>query len=101
MTHLRYDATTPGGQLAATASAKLLAAVEDFRNLKGMADQVGNMGGSFAASNFQAGNNVVFSVNAADCQAFNDQIASLDAALTTMLATDGNEGRLYSLYQSD
>lgn len=101
MTHIRYDAATPGGQLAAEAAAKLLGAIEDFRNLKGLADQVGNMGGSFSASNFQVGNNVVFSVNAADCQAFNDQIASIDAALATMLATDGNEGRLYSLYQSD
>lgn len=101
MTHLRYDASTPGGQLTASAAAKLLGAIEDFSNLKGLADQVGNMGGSFSASNFQAGNNVVFSVNAADCQAFNDQITALDAALTTLLATDGNAGRLYSLYQAE
>ena len=101
MTHLRYDASTPGGQLAAEAAAKLLGAIEDFQNLKGLADQVGNMGGSFSATNFQSGNNVVFSVNAADTQAFYDQIAAIDAALSTMLATDGNEGRIYSLYQSD
>jgi hypothetical protein len=101
MTHLRYDASTPGGQLAASASAKLLGAVEDFKNLKGLCDQVGNMGGSFSATNFQAGNNVVFSVNAADCQAFNDQCAAIDAALTALLADDGNEGRIYSLYQAE
>lgn len=101
MTHLRYDATTPGGQLAAEASAKLLGAIEDFKNLAGLASQVGNMGGSWSAANFEAANNVVFAVNAADCQAFSDQIAALDAALTTLLATDGNEGRIYSLYQSD
>lgn len=101
MTHLRYDASTPGGQLAAEAAAKLLSAIEDFRNLKGLCDQVGNMGGSFSATNFEAGNNVVFAVNAADCQAFNDQCAAIDTALATLLATDGNEGRLYSLYQSD
>lgn len=101
MTHLRYDAATPGGQLAAEASAKLLGAVEDFRNLKGLCDTVGNMGGSFAATNFQTGNNVVFSVNVADCQAFHDQITAIDAALTSLLAADGNEGRIYSLYQSD
>ena len=45
MTHLRYDASTPGGQLAASAAAKLLDAINDFKNLKGMADEVGNMGG--------------------------------------------------------
>ena len=100
MTHLRYDATTPGGQLAAAAAAKLLDAIEDFRNLKGLCDQVGNMGGSFSATNFQSTNNVVFSVNAADCQAFNDQIAAIDTALATMLAASGNEGRIYSLYQA-
>lgn len=100
MAHIRYDATTAGGQLVATAAAKLLAAVEDFRNLKGMVDQVGNMGGSFSATNFQSGNNVVFSVNAADCQAFNDQVSAIDAALAAMLAADGNEGRVYSLYQA-
>lgn len=101
MTHLRYDASTPGGQLAATATAKLLAAIDDFRNLAGLATQVGNMGGSWSATNFEAANNVVFAVNAADTQAFSDQIAAIDTALTTMLATDGNEGRLYSLYQAD
>ena len=101
MAHIRYDASTAGGQLAATAAAKLLAAVEGFRNLKGLVDQVGNMGGSFSASNFEAGNNVVFAVNAADCQAFNDQVSAIDAALTTLLASDGNEGRIYSLYQAD
>jgi hypothetical protein len=101
MTHLRYDASTPGGQLAAEAAAKLLGAIEDFRNLKGLCDQVGNMGGSFSAANFQSGNNVVFSVNAADCQAFNDQIGALDTALASFLADNGNEGRIYSLYQSD
>lgn len=99
--HIRYDASTPGGQLVATASAKLLGAIEDFRNLKGMVDQVGNMGGSFSAANFQAGNNTVFSVNNADCQAFNDQVAAIDAALSAMLADDDNESRLYSLYQAD
>lgn len=101
MTHLRYDASTPGGQLAAGAAAKLLGAVEDFRNLKGLADEVGNMGGSFSASNFESGNNVVFSVNTLDTQAFFDQITAIDAALSAMLADDGNEGRIYSLYQSD
>ncbi len=100
MSHLRYDASTPGGQLAATGAAKLLGAVEDFRNLKGLAVQVGNMTSPFAASNFESANNVVFAVNSADCQAFYDQIAALDAALTAMLAADGNEGRLYSLYQA-
>ncbi len=101
MTHLRYDATTPGGQLAAAGAAKLLGAIEDFRNLKGLADQVGNMGGSYAAANFQAANNVVFAVDPLDCQAFNDQITAIDAALTALLAADGNEGRIYALYQAE
>jgi hypothetical protein len=101
MTHLRYDASTPGGQLAAAAAAKLLSAIEDFRNLKGMADQVGNMTNPFAAANFLAANNVVFAVHTDDCQAFYDQIAAIDAALSNMLGTDGNEGRIYALFQSD
>lgn len=101
MSHIRYDASTPGGQLAAEAAAKLLSAVEDFQNLKGLADQVGNMTDPFAASNFQSANNVVFSVDAADTQAFYDQITAIDAALAMMLGTDGNEGRIYSLYQAD
>lgn len=101
MPHLRYSAITPGGQLAAGAAAKLLEAIEDFRNLKGMVDEVGNMGGSFSASNFEGANNVVVDVDPADTQAFYDQIAAIDSALTTMLATNGNEGRIYSLYQAD
>jgi hypothetical protein len=101
MTHLRYDASTPGGQLAASAAAKLLGAIEDFANLKGLCDQVGNMTNPFDAANFLAANNVVFAVHASDAQAFFDQVSALDAALTTLLATDGNAGRLYSLYQAD
>jgi len=100
MAHIRYDASTAGGQLVAIATAKLLGAIEDFRNLKGMVDQVGNIGGSFSATNFQSGNNVVFAVDAADCQAFNDQVSAIDTALSAMLADDGNEGRIYSLFQA-
>lgn len=100
MTHLRYDASTPGGQLAASAAAKLLDAINDFKNLKGMADEVGNMGGGFSATNFQSANNVVFAVNAADTQAFYDQIAAIDTALDTLLSSNGNEARIYDLYQA-
>jgi hypothetical protein len=100
MAHLRYDASTPGGTLAAKAAAALLDAIGEFRNLKGMADQVGNMGGSFSAANFQGANNVVFDVNVADTQAFFDQITAIDSALTSMLGSNGNEGRIYDLYQA-
>jgi len=100
MAHIRYDASTPGGQLAATAAAKLLSAIEDFQNLRGMVREVGNMTQPFSATNFQAGNNVVFAVNNADCQAFNDQVEAITENLEAFLADDGNEGRIYSLFQA-
>lgn len=81
MTHLRYDAGTPGGKLAAEAAAKLLSAIEDFQNLKGLADQVGNMTDPFDAQNFVSANNVVFDVNTEDCQGFFDQVTAINTAL--------------------
>lgn len=98
---IAYDASTAGGQLMAKTVASLIHTIDDLKHLQDLMVEVGNATDPFSATNFQAANNDRFAIAPADCQTAYDQVATLNTAFQTLLATDGNEARLASLYQAD
>ena len=101
MAQIQYDANTAGGKLVAEAVNELLAVADKWRNLADLVTEVGNITDPFAAGNFAGGSNTTFAVPATPAgnqQAFHDQVAAIDTAVST--AVDATlRGRLMSLYQ--
>jgi hypothetical protein len=100
MAQVRYDSATIGGVLVAEATAELLAALHKWEVLKDLVSEVGNIGGSWDATNFEDGNNSVFTVATGEGQAFNDQITAINTALNAGIDSTAR-ARLMSLYQGE
>jgi hypothetical protein len=85
MAHLKHNPEAPGSKTLQEAINDLHSAADKFVRLAALCNAVGNIGGSWTASNFQGANNNVFDVAAGDEQAFNDQIVAINSTLQTAM----------------
>jgi hypothetical protein len=100
MAHIKYDPDTSGAMLLQESINNLHSAINGFARLQAMCSSVGNIGGSWDATNFRGANNNVFDVSLGDEQAFNDQISSINTGLQSFFDAT-MKGRVSDLDQGE